>query len=291
MKRALAFLLLMLVFLAMTFPHELIVKRLAARRLPASVDLSFRSVRPSLLPLGYRLSDVVVEDDSVRGELTTLRVGLGLLGGIAFDANACGGTIDGHLDSSNRDDGKVDRDLEIRFASVDPSTCLVLDGPNLAGTFNGTVSLSGLGRGSGPAPLARIVRAGTFAIDAVDGSVSGYLPSSRRAKPSGKRAEPQPIGRWEFASLAIEGAIETDRITISRGRAEAEGVAWETVSANLVTAGPSPKVQVELRARRVDDSARSKAILGLLPKAVEREGWRRYRVSGGLSSIQISGVK
>jgi hypothetical protein len=90
--------------------------------------------------------------------------------------------------------------------------------------------------------------------------LSGYLPAPRVTKPSGKRREPQPIGRCEFSRAGIEAEIKGDRVSVTRGEAEAEGVMWETDSASVLVAGQAPRVQAELTAKRLDDSARSKAI-------------------------------
>jgi type II secretion system protein N len=291
MKRCAVFLLLLIGFLVLTFPHELVVRRIAARSMPPDVTLAFASVRPSMRPIGYRLTDVVIANDTMRIEIDSLGIGFGLFGGVHFDLIACGGRLVGSLVRSEDGDGKATRDLDVRFDRLNPSTCVDLDGPDLSGTFAGEVTLGGVGRGNGSGAIGTFARSGKFSVTASAGSVSGYFPASRRTKPSGKRAERQPIGQWEFASLAVEGSIEKDRILVSRGRAEAEGVSWESVDASILTGAASPRVQIELRARRVDDSARSKAIMGLLPKAAERDGWRRYRVSGTLSNVQVSGIK
>lgn len=78
---------------------------------------------------------------------------------------------------------------------------------------------------------------------------------------------------------------------VTRGEAEAEGLLWQTDNAAIVFSGQTPRMQAELTAKRLDDSARSKAILGLLPKAVEKDGRRRYRLTGLISSVQVTGLK
>jgi hypothetical protein len=80
---------------------------------------------------------------------------------------------------------------------------------------------------------------------------------------------------------------------VNRARARAEGVEWQVSKARVGprTAG-SARVSVDVRARRIDESPRSKAVLGLLPRAAEdAEGWRRYRVSGTLSAPKLIGLK
>jgi type II secretion system protein N len=291
MKRFLLFVPLFLFFVVFTFPHELILRHLLATRLPAGTTVTFADVKPSLWPLGYRLTDVAIDQSNVRAEIDSLVASPRLFGGIAFEASACGGLVTGQVARSSVTESGSARDLEFRFSDIDPATCVELDGPRLSGRFDGNATLKAFGAGKGPAPLGRLAKAGQFSLRGRGGSLSGYLPAAQRTKGSGKQREPQPIGEWEFASISLDGEIRDDRVALTQGRAEAEGLAWEIIQASLLASGPSPRVSIELRARRIDDSTRSRAIIGLLPKTAEKDGWYRYRVTGTVSKVQIGGVK
>ncbi len=289
MKRALIFVALFVAFLLWTFPHELVVRRMLASRLTGSgVEVTLANARPQLWPLGYRLDGLSLARDGLRANIDSLRVGFGLTGSLRFDADACTGALSGTVARGRATDGGRSRDLELHFDEVDPSTCVELTGPAVDGRFSGVLMLQGLGRGS---QVAEIAEAGSLALDGREGSLSGYLPSSRPAKAPGKHREPQPIGRWEFTRMHLDARLDDGRIVIEQAEAEAEGLAWETGEAKIDLSRSTPRLDVQLRAKRLDDSARSKAILALLPKAVEKDGWRRYRIVGTSSSIQLAGLK
>lgn len=290
MRRVALFLLLLAVFVALTFPHDLVVRRILDARLPQGVTASFANARPSLSPLGYRVQTVAVSSPPFRAAIDSLRVGFRLFGGIVVAIDACGGQIEGLLSRSADAEGRRTRDLSLRFEGVDPSRCLEFGGPVLGGRFAGVIEAGAIGKGAGDSPASRLAKTGRFALKATDGTLSGYLPASGQARPSGKQREAQPIGQWEFSSLTLEGELGGGRVTVTRGQAEAEGVIWETKDA-VVSLGTRPRVDAEIRARRADESPRSKAILAVLPKAAERQGWRHYRVSGALSSVQVAGIK
>lgn len=291
MKRAALFMVLFALFLLFTFPHELVVRRLLLARLPADVGITFSNVVPSLRPLGYRLSAVELTNDPFRARLDSVRVGIGWLGAPRFQLLACGGEMNGSVVRGTANDGGTSRNLVIELADIDPSLCLELGGPSIEGRFHGRIALAGLAAGNARDALGKAARSGSISLESENGVLSGYLPPSRATKPSGKRREPQPIGRWEFSRASIDAEIEGDRVAITRGEAEADGVRWEIDHASIIVAGQAPRMQVELTAQRLEDSARSKAIIGLLPKAVEKDGRRRYRLSGPLSSLQITGLK
>lgn len=291
MKRVALFLVLLSLFLFFTFPHELVVRRLLLSRIPPDVGVMFSKVSPSLRPLGYRLLDVELSHDPIRARLDSVSVGVGWLGALRFDLRACGGTVDGSVVRGIANDGNSSRDLVIELSDIDPSACLELGGPSIEGRFHGRIALAGLAGGNARDVLGKLARSGSLSLEGENGVLSGYLPPSRSVKPSGKRREPQPIGRWEFARTSIDAEIKGDRLVVTRGEAEAEGLLWETETASIIVAGQSPRIQAELTAKRLDDSARSKAIIGLLPKSVEKDGRYRYRLSGPLSSVQVTGLK
>jgi type II secretion system protein N len=288
-KRAAVFAALLVVFLLWTFPHELVVRHLLASRLHGSgVEATVRNVRPQLWPLGYVLDELVLSRDGFRASIDSLRAGVGLTGGVRFSADACDGAFSGTLGRRRDESGATAPVVDLRFDEVDPSTCLELVGPAIGGKFSGVLALEGIGKGT---QTSRFARAGSLALEGREGSLSGYLPSARPAKASGKSREPQPIGRWEFTQIHVDARLDAGRIVITRAEAEAEGLQWETAAAKLDLSRATPRIEVELRAKRLDDSGRSKAILALLPKAAEKDGWRRYRIVGTTSSIQLAGIK
>jgi type II secretion system protein N len=291
MKRAALFSALFVLFLFFTFPHELVVRGLFLSRLPADVGITFAKVSPSLRPLGYRLTDVELTHEPFRVRLDSVRVGLGWLGGLRFQLAGCGGSVDGAMVRGNANESGGSRDLVIQLTDIDPSKCLELGGPSIEGRFGGRITLAGVSAGTPRDALGKLARSASISLEGENGVLSGYLPASRAVKPSGKHREPQPIGRWEFSRASIDADIKGDRLVVSRGEAEAEGLLWETQTASVVLAGQTPRIQAELTAKRLDDSARSKAIIGLLPKAAEKDGRHHYRLSGPLSSIQVAGVK
>jgi hypothetical protein len=104
---------------------------------------------------------------------------------------------------------------------------------------------------------------------------------------------PQPIGSWEFTRASLRAHVEGAEVVIDDGSAEAEGLHWELSGGRLAPGLASrTRINVDLRARKVDDSPRAKAVLGLLPRAGEdANGWRRYRISGTLDAPRIVGLK
>jgi type II secretion system protein N len=291
MKRAALFLALFAVFLFFTFPHELVVRRLLLSRIPPDVSINFSDVSPTLHPLGYRLTSVELSHDPFHAKLDSVSIGFSWLGKLRLDVVACGGNVSGRLLRGSTTDGGRSRDLEVDLSAIEPSRCLDLGGPSLEGRFHGRITLVGVGDGNAREALGKLARSGSISLEGENGVVSGYFPASRSLKPSGKRREPQPIGRWEFSRVAIDAAIKPDRVVIERGEAVAEGLSWETGVASIILAGQTPRVQAELIARRLEDSARSKAIIGLLPKAAAKDGRYRYRLSGPVSAVQITGLK
>jgi hypothetical protein len=113
------------------------------------------------------------------------------------------------------------------------------------------------------------------------------------ASPQQAASAPQPIGSWEFARVELSAHIDGGDVGVDAATAEAEGLRWEVSTARL-SAGPGARIRVnaEMRARRLDDSPRAKAVLGLLPRATESpDGWRRYRISGTIDAPKIVGLK
>ena len=289
MKRLAVFAALLVVFVVWTFPHRQIVEQILARRLHGlDVHVDMGSIAPSLWPLGYRLGDVVVRGPGYSLGVDAVR--LGLRPGSDFRADVCGGSLQGNVGPSARNDGT--EQLALRFERIDPSACLKVGALELSGSFDGSAALDGLGTGAGSSVLGRSVRAGTLEIHGTQGVVSGTLPPSPGAI-GDAAAPPKPIGSWEFSRAALKAHVDGSDVIVDGATAEAEGLHWELSSARLTPGiGARTRINVEMRARRLDDSPRAKAVLGLLPRATEDpDGWRRYRISGTLDAPKIVGLK
>jgi type II secretion system protein N len=289
MKRLAIFGVLLAVFLLWTFPHKAVVERMLAKQLSKSeIDVRVAGARPSLWPLGYRLRDVRFSRGEYAMAFDSIGIGMGLFGDLSVNAEACGGTMSG----SDREADDV-RIVQLDFFGIDPGSCLELGGIDVAGTFDGTFELSGLGRGKPNSVVGRVARAGLLQISGSDGTISGHLPAPPPAKSGGKPKTPQPIGEWQFARLALNAVANDGEITVQSGSAEAEGVEW-VLSRGRIASSQNGAVTItaELKARRVDDSPRSKAVLGLLPRATEKDdGWRTYKINGPVSQPQILGLR
>jgi type II secretion system protein N len=289
MKRLVIFGVLLAAFLLWTFPHKLVVERMLAKQLGKSeIGVNVGGVRPSLWPLGYRLRDVRFTRGQYAMAFDSIGIGMSLFGDLSVDADACGGTMSG----SDREADKV-RIVRLTFSGIEPASCLQLGGINVDGTFEGSFELSGLGRGKPNSVVGRIARAGLLQISGTDGVISGHLPAPEPAKAGGKRKTPQPIGEWQFARLGLDAVANDGEITVQYGNAEAEGIEWVLTRGRIASSQNGPvTITAELKARRIDDSPRSKAVLGLLPRATEKEdGWRTYKINGPVSEPQILGLR
>lgn len=290
MRRVLPFLALFIIFLVWTFPHGLLVERILKSRL-SEFDIAISTGDVSLTwPPGYRVENVSLHKGAYGVDIDSLHMDVFLGGGVSFDANACGGSLRGLLEAEPRDadvraregDGKR---LEIIFDDVRPGSCLRLGAITVDGTFGGELRLVGLGKGTGAVgPLAA---GGALLFEARDGMISGHLP------PAADGSDGAPIGEWRFGRMSAETSIDHGDLIVEVGSARAEGVEWQVTRARL---GPrstgSARISGDVRARRIDESPRSKAVIGLLPKAGEdAEGWRRYRVAGTLSAPKLIGLK
>jgi len=289
MRRILAFIALLAAFVILTFPHRMIVERVLSKRLAnTGVDISIDQISPRL-PLGYKLVGVDIGTPRVSTKLDEIRLGLGLFSRrLNFAAAGCGGELNGSLDRN-----KKGRRLSVQFSHIDPSSCAKLDSLVVGGTIDGELQLEGLGTGHRGGVLGRTASTGTLAMNAKQGTVSGHLPSrapdARDGTPSGL-----PIGSWEFDNAHLEAHLDEGKdVVVDSLEAQAEGVDWRVASARL-TGGQSGRIgiSVNMQARPMNDSGRSKAIIGLLPKAGENsDGWRRYRISGTLDAPKIIGLR
>lgn len=289
MTRILAFIALLAIFVVVTFPHRMIVERMLSARLAnTGVEISIEEVSPRL-PLGYKLLGVDVGTDTYSTKLDEIRLGLGLFSRrLKFSAAGCGGELSGSIDRN-----KKGRRLFVEFSQIDPSSCARLDSLVVGGTIDGKLELEGLGTGRRGGVLGRTAATGTLAMDAKAGTVSGHLPSRTPASSDGTPSG-IPIGSWEYDNAHLEAHVDQGKdVVVDAFEAQAEGVDWRIASARLVGGQPGRVgINADMRARRLDDSGRSKAIIGLLPKAGENnDGWRRYRISGTLDAPKIIGLR
>jgi hypothetical protein len=188
--------------------------------------------------------------------------------------------------------GSRGRRLELIFTDADPARCLELAGLRVSGTFGGELRLDGLGEGSAKESRAPHRNSGRLVIEGKSGTVSGNLPSAGTA--TGKKPQAgTPIGEWQFTRAELNATLSNGDLLLERAHADAEGVAWELTKgrAQLVP-GRQVRINADLRVRRLDDSGRSKGILGMLPKSGEdSEGWRHYRLAGSLDAPRLIGLK
>ncbi len=289
MRRVCIFAALALVFLAWTFPHRRVVEHLVSARLtPLGLTTTFDEVSFSWWPLGYYIEGVDILRAPYSLHLDSLYLSLHWSGFMQFDADGCGGSLRGSLRRERRGDEERPsgtRTLELVFDQIDPARCLGLNGLTVSGTFGGELVLAALGRGDSNSPLGRAAASGHLSLEGHTGRFSGTLPS--RPGSTGR-----PIGEWSFQSATLEAQLRNGQVLLEDANALAERVEWRVTKARLApSAGSSPLILADLNARPADGSPRAKAIIGLMPKAGERDGWRHYRISGTLDAPQIIGLK
>ncbi|MFP6625938.1 MAG: hypothetical protein VCA74_02605 [Deltaproteobacteria bacterium] len=284
MKRLFLFTFLFLVLLVWTFPYHLVVEGLARHMLSRhGVELEVESLdtfwpplmrmtvpAPEFVATGIRLSK-----GPYALNLSTLHLKLGLRGGAQFESDACGGQWRARYYRGRR--------FELNFTGADPADCLELDGLRIGGHFGGTAYLRGLGRGD--ATFVPMLRSAVISVDGHGGSLSGHLP--------GSSDDSMALGQWEFAHATVEVSLADGRISLDGSHALAQGIQWQVTRASL---GPGPagqtSLQADFRARRDDDSSRSRAVIAMLPKATEADdGWRRYRVHGTVEAPNLIGLR
>lgn len=290
MRRAAIFAVLAVLFLVWTFPHRRVVERLVTKRLaPLEIAVEFDDVSPSWWPLGYYVEGVSVSRPPYSLRLSSLYVSIHWSGFMQFDAYGCGGTLRGSLRREGRGDDERPagtRTLDVVFDEVDPSECLDLNGLTISGTFGGELVLADIGGGANKSPLGRAAVNGHLSLEGRNGRFFGTLP------PASQDTVGRPIGDWTFESAALEARLRKGQVLVETASARAEKVEWLVTKARITpSSGPSPQITADLRTRPSKDSTRAKAIIGLMPKATERDGWRSYRISGTLGAPRIIGLQ
>lgn len=264
--RALLFVVAFVVALLATAPLERWV--LDAVREPlaaAGAELSVGSVRLAL-PAGVRATDVSVTAGDAALDLDSLYVGITRW----FEAEACGGRLEGSLRGGA---------LALEFHGVDPSQCLRVGRLELASSLDGAFAIDGL-------DVARLAEAGPgvarLDVTSDGGTFGGILVGA------GQGGADLPLGEWEFQDLVLHATLADGRIDVREGHAETSGVLWELLDVELPSRDRRGALRVEFRTRQIEDTPRSRALVGLMPRATaDAAGWRNYRVAGTLASPRV----
>ena len=295
MNRIIVYSILLILFSALTFPHDALVRNLIGRYGgPLASSLNYADVRPQLWPPGYRLSQVAVKTSDFDLALRRVSMGPGFLKGPWFNVEGCGGSLRGQVrpERPNREptDGT---DLRVRVDRIDPSKCLNLGGLELSGKFSGNLVLQGIPTNGESKSLDALGRSGAINLSAATGTFGGQLPgNSADGTSDGSSLSGRPIGQWKFSDAEIHGTLNQGTISLDKSQLTAEGVEFLVEQSKLsAAAGNRISVRADFGARTVDDSLRAKAILNLLPKATEKNSWRHYRVLGTLDAPRLIGLK
>lgn len=252
----------------MTPLDDWVLPRLRAPLAAAGAELRVGSLRFAL-PLGVRASAVGI--DFPRGGFDAESVYLGITR--SFSADACGGSLSGRFAGDT-----VTVDLD----DVDPSRCLRIGKLALETRIGGSVRLDGVDVLAGAAtPDARA----TVDIEAAQGFFRGILEG---AGPDGSDL---PLGEWEFSDLVLRGSFAGGDLVVDESGARTSGLEWQLLGGHLPVPGDRSALRIDLRARQAVDDPRSRALIGMLPKATpDAEGWHNYRVTGSLAAPRFVGV-
>ncbi len=234
----------------------------------AGADLRVGSLRFAL-PAGLRATAVGVETEDAGIDIDSLYVGITR----AFDAEACGGHIRGHVGSSS---------VTIDLSSVDPSRCLRVGKLTLQSTLDGSLSIDGI-----ELLKPQVSREASARIDVTSsgGMFGGILAGA------GQGGSDLPLGEWEFSDLVLHANFSAGELTVEEGHTLTSGVEWQLIGANLPATGGKGALRVDFRARQVEDTPRSRALIGLMPRVAEdKGGWHNYRVTGSLASPRVVAV-
>jgi type II secretion system protein N len=234
----------------------------------AGADLRLGSVRLAL-PLGVRANDVGIEAPAAGLAIDSLYVGITR----SFDADACGGRIR----------GRAARDsLSLDLSGVDPSQCLRVGKLALESSIDGKIEVDGLDLLDprlGPGVKARID------VTSSQGFFGGILEHAARD------GSDVPLGEWEFSGLVLHAELEDGEIEVEEGRANTSGVEWELLGGKLPSADQRGGLSIDIRARQAEDTPRSRAVMGLMPKGTpDAGGWRNFRVTGSLAAPRVVAV-
>jgi len=234
----------------------------------AGVDLRLGGLNFAL-PFGVRATGIGVDRRDNGIDIDSLYVGITR----AFEADACGGQIHGQAFGDS---------ISLELSGVDPSRCLRVGKLALECSLDGKLRVDGIDVKTLAAPASARAR-----IDlASDGGMFRGILSN-----AGRNGEDVPLGEWEFTELALHATLADGHLDVEEGRALTSGVEWQLVGATLPTGDSRGGLRVDFRARQVDDGPRSRALIGLMPKASpDGNGWRNYRVTGSVASPRVVAV-
>jgi type II secretion system protein N len=220
------------------------------------------------LPAGIRATGVGIDTRGAGLELDDLYVGLTR----SFEANACGGHLSGTLGRQS---------VRIDLTAVDPSKCLRIGKLSLQSTLDGKMTFDGIDL---LRPAVSESASADIDVTSPGGIFRGILEHA------GKDGADLPLGEWEFTDLVLKAKLAGGQLTVAEGHTMASGVEWQVVG-GAVPPGSRSGLRVDFRARQVEDTPRSRALIGLMPKAaLDGSGWRNYRVIGSLASPRIVAV-
>ena len=221
------------------------------------------------LPAGVRAVGVGIETEEAGIDIDSFYLGLSR----AFEAEACGGHIRGRIYSES---------ILIDLEGVDPSRCLRVGKLALQSPLEGSVKLDGIDVWNsrlGASPGARID------LTSSGGVFGGILAHA------GQEGADVPLGEWEFSDLVLRASLAKGELTVEEGRTLTSGVEWQLVAAKLPPPNSHGALRIDFRARQVEDTPRSRALIGLMPKsAADAGGWHNYRVTGSLASPRVIAV-
>jgi hypothetical protein len=264
--RALLFLAVFAVAVLLMAPLESWVLEAVRPPLDAvGAELRIGSLRFAL-PAGIRASGVGIDSEAAGLAIDSLYVGITR----AVDADACGGHITGRVGRES---------LVFDLDGVDPSQCLRVGKLSFESSLSGRLEVEGVDLLS---PRADAPVKARIDVTSSEGMFGGILEHA------GRDGSDLPLGEWEFTDLVLHATLDRGEVDIEEGRALTSGVLWELLEARLPAQGDRSGLRVDFRARQVEDTPRSRALIGLLPRGTaDADGWRNFRVTGSLASPRV----
>jgi type II secretion system protein N len=222
------------------------------------------------LPAGVRATGLGIDSTDAGIAIDSLYVGIFR----DFDASACGGRIR----------GKAARDaLVLDLSGVDLSRCLRIGKIELESTLDGNVTLTGVDV-TKPADVSHA--SAKIDVASEGGIFRGVLPHA------GSGGQDLPLGEWEFSDLVLRATYANGELVVDDGHTLTSGVRWEVVGATIPPSRTASGLSVDFRAKQVEDTPRSRALIGLMPKTTpDAGGWHNYRVTGSLRSPRVVAVR
>jgi hypothetical protein len=221
------------------------------------------------LPAGIRANAVAVDSDAAGLDIDSIYVGITR----SVDADVCGGHVSGRVGRQS---------LSFDLEDVDPSRCVRVGKLSLQSALTGRLSIDGIDllEPRADAPVKARVD-----VESSEGMFGGILEHA------GQGGADLPLGEWEFSDLVLHATLDRGEVDVEEGHAMTSGVRWELLAAKLPDRNERNGLRVDFRARQVEDTPRSRALLGLLPRGTaDSNGWRNFRVTGSLSSPRVVAV-